>query len=150
MLEFRLLCGELTRPLQAFFQEMKSTGEEKFFHPHPLDNDTAKRLCEEYRGSDLYYAVVYEGKIVGYGLMRGWDEEYSVPSLGIALSRSVRGKGIGTSFMRFMHSAAKLKGSSKILLKVYKDNSVAFNLYSRLGYVFTASEGEQAVGHLDL
>lgn len=150
MLEFKLLCGELTRPLQAFFLEMKSSGEERFFHPHPFDNDTAKRLCEEYRGSDLHYAVVYEGKIVGYGLLRGWDEGYSVPSLGITLSRSVRGKGIGGSFMRFLHSAAKLKGSPKVRLKVYKNNSVAFNLYTSLGYVFTDSEGEQAVGHLDL
>jgi ribosomal-protein-alanine N-acetyltransferase len=139
----------LADPLADFFQSLRKEGLEKKFHPHPLTDSQARQLAH-YNGLDLYY-VIWDGRsVLGYGLLRGWDEGYSIPSLGIALHYSVRGMGMSELFMHFLHAAAKLRGARKIRLKVYPDNRAAIKLYQKVGYVFRDKEKGQLVGFLDL
>jgi ribosomal protein S18 acetylase RimI-like enzyme len=88
--------------------------------------------------------------MIAYGMLRGWDEGYDVPSLGIVVAPAFRGQGYGRSLMHFLHAAAKARGAPAIRLKVYPENSTAVALYQSLGYVFGAKEGGQLVGLLDL
>jgi ribosomal protein S18 acetylase RimI-like enzyme len=104
-----------------------------------------------YVGLDLYYVAVLEGRVLGYGLLRGWDEGYSIPSLGIVLHPSMHGKGLGRAFMHFLHAAARQCGSTKVRLKVDRDNLRAINLYKTFGYRFEPlDETEQLIGILSL
>ena len=149
-MEIRRVGPDLTHQLHAFLKGLQHSGDDKHFHPHSFDFSAVQRLCEEYCGRDLYYVLMVRGEVAGYGMLRGWDEGYAIPSLGIALSAAIRGKGLGTCFMHFLHAAARLNGAERVRLKVYRNNIGARRLYSKLGYIFAAAEGEQDVGTLVL
>jgi ribosomal-protein-alanine N-acetyltransferase len=147
-LEFRKLCLEFEKPLEDFFNDLVVSGIERYFHPHPLSKSEAERVCQ-YVGQDLYYVAVIGDRVLGYGLLRGWDEGYAIPSLGIALHPSVQGQGLGRAFMYFLHAAARQRGANKVRLRVYPDNIRSVKLYKSLGYNFQEiEENGQLVGLL--
>lgn len=148
-LEFRIVDKILEQPLAEFFRALKRAGDDKHFHPHPLTKEEARSRAR-YSGKDLYYVLVEGDIVLGYGMLRGWDEGYEVPSLGIAIHPSVRGMGLGKLFMHFLHAVARRRGGSKVKLKVYPDNTAAVTLYEGLGYTFQAEEAGQLVGFIDL
>jgi [ribosomal protein S18]-alanine N-acetyltransferase len=148
-LECRKLIPELTEALAGFFTTLREAGDETHFHPHPLIPEEAERICN-YSGRDLYYAMTESNEILGYGMLRGWDEGYAIPSLGIAMHPKVRGVGLGRVFMHFLHIAAKRRGAREVRLKVYPDNLRALRMYQYLGYRFEVGHSEQLVGSLEL
>lgn len=147
--EFRILEASWEQHLARFFQEIHETEDARYFHPHPFTDEEAQKRSR-YRGKDAYYIFVDGKTILGYGMLRGWDEGYDVPSLGIIVHPSVRGKGLGRLFMEFLHTVARQRGARKIRLKVYPENAPALNLYRKLGYDFKSMIGEQLIGFLDL
>ena len=98
----------------------------------------------------LYYIMVEGPSVLGYGLLRGWDEGYAIPSLGIAIHPSARSSGLGLSLMHFLHAAARRRGAAKVRLRVRNDNARAVELYKRLGYAFESSEENYYVGFKEL
>ena len=149
VLEIRIVDETLEQPLAEFFRALKRSGDDEHFHPHPLTKEEARRRAH-YSGKDLYYILVEGDIVLGYGMLRGWDEGYEVPSLGIVIHPSIRGMGLGKLFMQFLHAAAQRRGASKVRLKVYPDNTTAVTLYRGLGYTFQAEEAGQLVGFIDL
>ncbi len=89
-------------------------------------------------------------EVLGYGMLRGWDDGWKIPSLGIALDPRIRGNGTGEMLMHFLHAAARRRGATKVRLKVYPDNRTAIALYKKLGYVFATEEAGQLVGYITL
>lgn len=147
--EIKILNEKLERQLAKFFEDIKRAGDDKFFHPHPFDKTTASKLAR-YKGNDVYCVLVDGDKIIGYGMLRGWDEGYEVPSLGIIIHPSIRGCGWGKILMNFLHLTAKQRGCRQVRLKVYPANVNAVKMYKKLGYVFASSQSDQLVGFLDL
>ena len=135
--------------LADFFQRLERNGDTRQFHPHPMTAAAARQLSH-HRGQDLYYVLVDADRVLGYGLLRGWDEGYDVPSLGIAVAPELRGRGVGRGLMEFLHAAAQRKGARQVRLKVYPENHAAVALYRRLGYRFMAQEDGQLVGLIDI
>jgi ribosomal protein S18 acetylase RimI-like enzyme len=148
-LEFRRLGPEIEEGLAGLFDALEASGDSRFFHPHPLTRQEARSRCA-YRGADLYYAAVHGEQVLGYGMLRGWDEGFAVPSLGVAVAPGHRGLGLGRLFMAFLHAAARLRGARSIRLKVYEANAVARSLYEGLGYRFESLSGGELLGLLDL
>ena len=74
---------------------------------------------------------------IGYGLLRGWNEGYEIPSLGVAVHPSMRGTGLGRLIMDFLEAMARMRGASSIRLRVRKDNAIAHGMYARRGYRLT-------------
>jgi len=133
VLEFRRLAADLLPGLTSFFESMIANKDDEFFHPHPFTAEKAVELCGS-PGKDLYLVAVNAGDVLAYGLLRGWDEGYSIPSLGIAIHPAARGTGLGMAFMRYLHAAAANRGAKSIRLKVYSHNTKAKSLYEKLGY----------------
>jgi ribosomal protein S18 acetylase RimI-like enzyme len=149
-LELRAPAPDLARPLADFFAHLEVTGESRRFHPHPFTPEAAQARAG-YRGADVYVVAVAGGVVLGYGMLRGWDEGYAIPSLGIAIHASARGIGLGRALMLYLHAEARRRGAARIRLKVYPDNGAAVALYRTLGYEFAEElEHGQLVGHLDL
>ncbi|HKI31431.1 MAG TPA: GNAT family N-acetyltransferase [Gemmataceae bacterium] len=144
-LEFCQVAGRHERPLAAFFQDLRAHGDERWFHPHPLSAEHAARLAT-YQGRDLYYVATRGEAVLAYGLLRGWDEGYDVPSLGIATHPDARGCGLARPFMLFLHAAARQRGARRVRLKVYPDNTPARRLYESLGYRLESGADGQLVG----
>ncbi len=136
----------LESPLATFFDHLAATGEGERFHPHPFTRVEAEARCA-HSGLDLYCVAVARGVVLGYGMLRGWDRGYEVPSLGIAVHADARGTGLGRTLMLHLHAEAQRRGAPRIRLKVYPDNTAAVNLYRSLGYEFEPSlEQGQLVG----
>jgi [ribosomal protein S18]-alanine N-acetyltransferase len=147
-IEVRRLSPEWGEALAELFRALEATEDSKHFHPHPLTPHEAVRRCR-YEGNDLYYILVEERKILGYGMLRGWDEGYETPSLGIAIHPSERNKGLGKVFMHFLHAAAIRNGAKRVRLRVSPDNLGAIKLYEALGYEFEGQENGEVVGVFD-
>jgi len=149
-MEFRALSPELEGALAAHFDQIRETGEDRTFHPHPFTAAEARARCA-YRGRDVYCVAVAGGAVLGYGMLRGWDEGFAVPSLGIMVAREARGTGLARALMLHLHGEARRRGARRVRLKVYPDNAPAVGLYRSLGYVFEAELDQgQLVGHVSL
>ena len=145
MLEIKRLNPGMINPLWSMFLKTAEGNYAQYYYPYDLTLVTAETLCHYY-GKDLHYALVDGVAIVGHGMLRGWDEGYDIPSLGIVIHPEVSGMGLGTMFVQFLHSAAWMRGCSKIKLSVHKNNKPAYNLYKKLGYIFTEKNSEELIG----
>jgi ribosomal protein S18 acetylase RimI-like enzyme len=135
--EFRRPTRELEAGLTEFFAALVAAGDDERFHPHPFTAASAAARSA-YRGKDVYCVATVGPRVLGYALLRGWDEGYEVPSLGIAVHPDARGLGLGRALMLFLHVEARRRGAPRIRLKVYPDNERAVALYRSLGYAFRA------------
>lgn len=134
-LECRRLTVEFVSPLMVFLHDLEEAGDDKLFHPHPFTIETIEALAR-HEGKDLYYILTEGNSIVGYAMLRGWDEGYDIPSLGIAIHALARKRGLGLLFMHFLHALAYQRGATQVRLRVYAHNEKAIILYKRLGYHF--------------
>jgi ribosomal-protein-alanine N-acetyltransferase len=120
------------------------------FHPHPFTLGEASRISM-HTGLDLYTLMYFNCEPIGYGLLRGWDEGYEVPSLGIYIIEKYRRLGFARTLMAFLHLEAGRRGADCIRLKVYPHNLAARRLYEHFGYHFDgATENGQSIGLLEL
>lgn len=141
---------DVKEALIGFFQLLKLHGIDHFFKPHPLDEKAAHERAY-YSGQD-YYCVMSNGKeILGYGMLRGWDEGFEIPSLGIVIHPQVQRQGSGRLLMNHLHKEAQNRGAKRVRLRVNPDNTAAVNLYRKLGYDFTAEkDSPYLLGYLNL
>ena len=134
--------------LNQFFKDISYYKDDNDFHPHPLTYEKVIEIAN-YVGNDLYFLQIKNKKIIGYGMLRGWDEGFTIPSLGLVIHPTYRKQGYGKKFIEFLHNQAKIKGSAKIRLKVYCDNIRALKLYRSFGYSFV-KESNQLIGFYKL
>ena len=132
-------------PLAQFFDELVRADDERWFHPHPLTQDYARELGS-YAGRDVYVLMVDGPKVLGYGMLRGWDEGFEIPSLGIAISPAHKGRGLGRKLMAYLHETAAARGATRIRLTVDEANLAAVRLYTSLGYTLIPDESGRLVG----
>jgi ribosomal protein S18 acetylase RimI-like enzyme len=149
-LEIVRLRPALEGALAAFFVDLVATGEAGRFHPHPFTAEAARERAL-YDGLDVYCAAIAGRRVLAYGMLRGWDAGFEVPSLGIAVRAEAQGTGLGRLVMAYLHTEARRRGAARIRLKVYPDNVKAVELYRSLGYAFGPDlERGQMVGYKEL
>jgi ribosomal-protein-alanine N-acetyltransferase len=101
-----------------------------FFHPHLFDRKTIVDICSS--GRDHYFIMTVNGKIVGYSMLRLFG--YSIPSFGCCIRNGYERRGYGTMLTRWTLEKAKELGYTKVILKVYEDNIIAFRMYKKIGF----------------
>ena len=144
-LEFKRIIPEMDASLAFFFKQIIAEGDDKIFHPHAFDDETASKIAGS-MGMDQYLVVMLDDKIVGYGMLRGWDEGYEIPSLGMIIHKSMRGHGIGMAFIIYLHSVAIVCGAKAVRLSVYESNDKAIRLYKKVGYSFSSQGDGKLIG----
>ena len=120
-----------------------------YFTPHPFTREVLTKIIEE-TVHDLYYVVIFNSTAIGYGMLRGMDEGYNVPSLGIAVDKAVYGTGVATTLMEFLEAISRLRGYKKMRLRVYTENTRAFHFYIKLGYTYEPYDNESVLGFKEL
>ena len=131
--------GDETALAEAF-----SDIDETFFRPHPFTWNEARRIVS-YVGRDVYALFFDENRPVAYGMLRGLDEGYVVPSLGIAVRTSAQGRGLGRLMMAHLHAEAGRRGATVVRLRVHPDNVRARRLYESLGYAYAGEDRGELV-----
>ena len=132
-----------------FLRGLVEAGDTVHFQPHPFTAEYVATLVR-YSGDDLFYLLTEADRILAYGMLRGWDEGFEIPSLGIAVHPAARGSGLGRLMMMFLHAAAKRRNCSSVRLRVAVENKTAATMYESLGYRFTQLEGGYRVGFLEM
>lgn len=89
--EFAPIRREHTSALAQLLVALDRMGDGQNFHPHPLDTLTADRIANHV-GADYYCVGFTAAGLVSYGMLRGWDEGYDVPSAGLAFIRIIAAK----------------------------------------------------------
>jgi ribosomal protein S18 acetylase RimI-like enzyme len=120
-----------------------------YFQPHAMTEEQAARITQLH-GRDVYLMGFVSGRAVAYGMLRGWDEGYSVPSLGVGVRRDTLRNGYGRSLMLALHDAARQRGATQVRLRVHPDNTAARALYRSLGYRDAGSERGETLMLVDL
>jgi ribosomal protein S18 acetylase RimI-like enzyme len=134
-LELTRLRRDQAFALLDMLMAIERNGESQHFSPHPFTSSYIESLCQGKR-RDLHYVLTTGSGVVGYGLLRGWDEGFPVPSLGIAIHPAARGMGHASALMHFLHCAARIRNAERVRLRVHEANAAAIALYRRVGYVF--------------
>lgn len=143
------LAPEWEGSLKAMLEALQAAGEERLFHPHPFTAEALARLSRQ-PGKDYYCVLANGGTVLGYGLLRGWNEGYRVPRLGIAVHPGYRRQGHSETLMAHLHEEAARRGAAKVELRVLADNDAAISLYRSLGYRFERKDGAYFVGAVEL
>ena len=113
-----------------------------------MTSQTAHSLTWE---DDIYAIGLVNDYAVAYGILRGWDAGFSIPSLGVAVSPDVRRYGLGRVMIEYLHACARLRDCKHVRLKVYPHNKRAKDFYTKLGYEWKPDlEAGQFVGLLDI
>jgi GNAT superfamily N-acetyltransferase len=134
---------------EAALAETFSDIDETFFRPHPFTGDEAG-LIASYVGRDVYALLFDEERPVAYGFLRGSDEGYPVPSLGIAVRSSAQGRGLGRLMMAHLHAEAGRRGATVVRLRVHPDNVKARRLYESCGYAYAGADRGELLMLTDL
>lgn len=125
--------------LARFFEAIEQAGDHALFHPHAGDEATLRDLATT-TGDDVYLLFVQGRDVLAYGLLRGWNEGYEVPSLGIAVHPDARSAGIGRLVMEYLETMARHRGAPAVRLRVHKDNARARAMYEQRGYRLVPDE----------
>ena len=127
--QFRQVGPADASALACLFAQIDTT----YFRPHAMTANGARQIAAR-GGRDCYLIGVVQGTAVAYGMLRGWDEGYAIPSLGVAVRRDLVGRGLGRATMLALHEIARREGAHAIRLRVHPDNRRASSLYRSLGY----------------
>jgi ribosomal-protein-alanine N-acetyltransferase len=125
----------------------------RHFHPHPMTREEAGLLAGGFPGRrDEYFGAFVDGHLAGYGMLRGWDEGFDIPSFGVAVDAEARGRGLGRALLRYAIRRARDRGARTLMLKVHTANPGARDLYLSEGFVFadTPDDTGQLRGTLTL
>lgn len=149
-LEFSILEMKDCNDLVCIFDAISKDPTIRFFHPHEFTEDKAHEIACLYSGQDLYFGFRVDFELAGYALLRGWDEGFQIPTLGIYLLEKWRGLGLGKVYLSALHDFAFQKGAKKVMLKVDSENFKAKDLYEKAGYTFGDLVEGNFVGYIDL
>ena len=133
LLEIRPLRPEDAPELARMFKALVEAGDERWFHPHPLDDAAAQAVCAPRQ--DLYAGAFVNGDVVAYGMLP-----------------RMRRLGLGMAMLAYLNSSAALRGAKRVRGRVYPANVGALRMDARMGYVFsrTPDASGQLVGYVRL
>ncbi len=144
-MEFRLVGPHDVEALADVFGDIDAT----FFRPHPFTRAEARAIADR-TGPDAYVLLFDDGRPVAYGMLRGWNEGYATPSLGIATRTDSQRRGFGRLLMQHLHDLARRQGAKNVRLRVHPDNTKARRLYESLAYEYAGRDRGELVMILDV
>ena len=149
LVRFAQLSSHHQASLAALFEALDENGDGTHFFPHPLTATEADRLCNRV-GLDEYIVLIEDGVVIGYGMLRGWDDGFDVPSLGFATHPGHRRKGVADAIVRELIQRAKARGALKLRLTVDANRHHVIDFISRHGFTFSPLEHDRLLGMLNL
>jgi RimJ/RimL family protein N-acetyltransferase len=123
----------------------------RFFTPFDFDQATISNILDK-RKQDVYMGMYWQNRLVGFFMLRGWDEGYEVPTYGVLVDEKFSGYGLTTASLRMAKTICKLCRSPRIMLKVHLSNSRAKRIFERAGFIQTGidRENDTFIYHFDL
>lgn len=123
----------------------------RFFTPFSFDQDTIATMLAGL-DQDVFMGICWQDNLVGFFMLRGWDQGYEAPSYGVLIDERYSGYGLTRLSLKMVKSICKLRRSPRIMLKVHPDNSIARALFEEARFVQTGVDAASGnlVYHFDL
>ena len=132
-MNIKLVKEEDCELLAALFEKNNVDSITRYFIPFPLTRETARWIaCENHQ--DKYYLGLIEDEIIGFSMLRGWEEGYSIPSFGMFIDQHKQGLGLGKQLLDLTIDAARQLRCEKIRLSVRANNHPAHKIYKSRGF----------------
>lgn len=113
----------------------------RFFHPFGYDeNSVAGALAGQ--GQDVFTGLFWNGQIVGFFMLRGWNEGYEVPAFGILIDEQYRGCGLEMAALDTAKVICRLRKVPRLMIKMHPDNISAKGVARKTGFTQTGVEAE--------
>jgi ribosomal protein S18 acetylase RimI-like enzyme len=125
--------------LGRFFEENDRPEVTRQFRPFPLTAKTAAGIVNAER-TDFFCVAILDHRIVAFGMLRGWEDGYEVPSFGVLVDHRYQGRGLGRQMTEFCAREARHVGAQRVRLTVYASNRRAVHVYESLGFVSVQRE----------
>lgn len=106
----------------------------KYFIPFSFDLKTIKEILSNL-SDDRIFGVYLDEELVGFYMLRGFDEGFEIPSYGVWISKEYSGLGLSKLTLQHAIAFCKINNIKKIMLKVHPRNIIAKNIYEKFGFV---------------
>lgn len=117
----------------------------RFFRPFGYDEPAiADALARQ--GQDVFTGLFWDEQIVGFFMLRGWNEGYEVPAFGILIDEQYRGYGLEMAALDTAKVICRLRKVSRLMIKMHPDNISAKGVARKTGFVQTGVD--EASGNL--
>ncbi|HRR06157.1 MAG TPA: GNAT family N-acetyltransferase [Victivallales bacterium] len=110
-----------------------------FFNPFEFDKENLISLVLSSK-LDYYFLMIYNHKIVGFFMIRGFDEGFDIPSYGVWIHPDYNNKGLAKLSLSYTISLLKLKSKNKVMLKVHPSNLAAKKIYESSGFYLSHTD----------
>lgn len=124
------LSGLLCRQRQSYIN---------FFHPFDFDEETITGILRE-RRQDVYEGVFWDGNLIGFFMLRGWDAGFTVPAYGVLIDEKFRGYGLAQISLRMAKIISAAKGAERIMLKVERANLRAKAVFEKAQFMLAGTD----------
>lgn len=132
----RLAPGD-TNALLAFYNQLSAAAKRTFrpIGPVALPEVCAGIVADNINGAGTKYdlVAVADGRIIGWSFL--WKLDTDEPVFGLAVADAYHGQGLGTALMTRVMQAARELRLPTVYLTVVTDNTVAWRLYEKQGFV---------------
>jgi RimJ/RimL family protein N-acetyltransferase len=117
----------------------------RFFNPFGYDEPAiADTLARQ--GRDVFMGLFWQEEIIGFFMLRGWNDGYEVPAFGIMIDEQYRGYGLEMAALDMAKVICRLRNVSRLMIKMHPDNISAKGVARKTGFVQTGVE--TATGNL--
>ena len=98
-----------------------------------------KNIEEQNKDSrnDVFFSLFVGNVIVGFYCLRGFDNNFEVPSFGVYVSSGFQGRGFATLALINSIDWCKQNSVGKVMLKVEESNIGALSIYKKHKFKFT-------------
>jgi RimJ/RimL family protein N-acetyltransferase len=111
----------------------------RFFRPFAYDEAAIADALAR-RGQDVFMGLFWRNGIVGFFMLRGWNEGYEVPAFGILIDEQYRGYGLEMAALDTAKVICRLRNVSRLMIKMHPDNISAKGVARKTGFVQTGVE----------
>ena len=105
----------------------------KLFTAFELTSDAFNSILSK-AVRDKYFGIFFGETIIGFYMLRGFDQGYEVPSYGVVISSDFSNKGLSRLTLYHAFAVCRLNNIKKIMLKVRPENIFAKKLYESVGF----------------
>lgn len=139
-LVIRPLASDDTAALSILLQS-QSAAYARFFRPFDFGADTVAGVLAS-ESQDVFMGLYWQGALVGFFMLRGWDEGYDVPAFGILIDEKYRGCGLEMLSLDTAKIICKLRGATRLMIKMHPDNISAKGVLRKTGFIQSGVETE--------
>lgn len=84
---------------------------------------------------DVYWGIESGGRAAGVVMLRGFDEGFERPSLGLVVAEEMSGRGVGQAAVAHALAWCRVNGVREVRLTAADENGSAVRLFRRAGFV---------------